>query len=583
VSLVEVRIHDLAVFAEAVVPFGEGFTALTGETGAGKSLCITALRLALGDRLDGDPIRAGAGGARVTAVFDQAPAPLRQRLADIGVPADELITLSREVSRSGRGSCRINGALVSLAVLREVGETLAEVTLQGASHRLLQRTRQRDLLDLAAGATELRDEVREAVVRWRAAQAALDDVRRLRAASAADVAAAAQLVEDLAGLALGAGEDGQLAAERLRLRNAAALTAASTGLRRAAAGDEEASGAADLLATAVDAAASLEGVDPTLDALAAEATDLLDRLRDLGADARRHAESIGLEEARLAEVEERLDVLARVRRRHGSIEQAIEALAAAGELIAAGQDDGARITAAEAAVATARARAGELAEVLSGRRRHAGRRLEADVDRALHLLELPHARLRVVLELRPDPAGVEVGGATVHCGPGGIDEVELRLATNRGAAPVALDEGPSGGELSRLVLALSACVTETGSPLLVLDEVDTGISGETAARVGDLLAATGEQRQVVAVTHRAEIASRAAGHLVVRKHDTLAGTVAALDRVEGESRLTEIARLMSGRVTDAALARAMELRGEAVETIAAGAARTGRSRPRSQR
>jgi DNA repair protein RecN (Recombination protein N) len=581
VSLVEIRIHDLAVFADAVVPFHDGFTALTGETGAGKSLCITALRLALGDRLDGDPVRASAGTARVTAVFDQAPAPLRQRLADIGVPADELTTLSREISRVGRGSCRINGALVSLAVLREVGEVLAEVTLQGASHRLLQRTRQRDLLDLAAGATELRDEVREVVAAWRAAQTALDDIRRLRAASAAEVESAAQLIEDLGSLALSAGEDDRLAVERLRLRNAAALTAASTGLRRAAAGDEEAPGAADLLAIAADAAAALEGVDPALDALAADATDLLDRLRDLGAEARRHAESIGLEEARLAEVEERLDVLARVRRRHGSIDQSIEALAAAVELIAAGQDDGARIAAAEAAVATARARAGELAEVLSERRRHAARRVGADVDRALHLLELPHARLRVVLERRPDPAGVEVGGATVHCGPAGIDEVELRLATNRGAAPVALDEGPSGGELSRLVLALAACVTETGSPLLVLDEVDTGIGGETAARVGDLLAATGEQRQVVAVTHRAEIASRATGHLVVHKGETAAGTVARVDAVEGDDRLAEIARLMSGRITDAALARAVELRGEAVETVASGG--PSRSRGRSTR
>jgi DNA repair protein RecN (Recombination protein N) len=146
--------------------------------------------------------------------------------------------------------------------------------------------------------------------------------------------------------------------------------------------------------------------------------------------------------------------------------------------------------------------------------------------------------------------------------------VEFRLATNRDALPAPLDEGPSGGELSRLVLAIAACVTEAGSPLLVLDEVDTGIGGETAARVGDLLAATGSQRQVIAVTHRAEIASRASGHLLVRKRDTAAGTLAELEPVEGDDRLAEIARLMSGRVTDAALARALELRGEAVETIA---------------
>jgi DNA repair protein RecN (Recombination protein N) len=569
VSLVEIRIHDLAVFADALAPLPAGFTALTGETGSGKSVCISALRLALGERVDGDPVRAGSETARVSAVFDEAPGPVRERLASIGIPADELTTLTRDLSRAGRGSCRINGALVSQAVLREVGESLAEITLQGASRRLLQRNRQRDILDIAAAAGDLRDELRQAVTEWRAAVIALAEVRRRQAAGAAELEAAAQLVTGLADLGLVAGEDEQLASERLRLRNSAALAAASDGLRRAAGGDDERPGAADQLALAVSGSAALSGIDAGLDALTTEATTLLEELRDLGAAARRHSDSVHLDEKRLALVEERLDLLVRVRRRHGSLEQALEALAAAQELLGAGADGGARLTAAEALAATARTRAGELALKLSERRRLAARRLESDVEAALHLLELPHATLRVVLDRRADMDGVEAGGALVRCGPAGIDEVEFRLATNRQAIPAPLDEGPSGGELSRLVLAISACVTEAGSPLLVLDEVDTGIGGETAARVGDLLAATGAHRQVIAVTHRAEIASRATGHLLVRKRDTSAGTVAALVAVDGDDRLAEIARLMSGRVTDAALARAMELRGEAVQTIAA--------------
>jgi DNA repair protein RecN (Recombination protein N) len=579
VSLVEVRIHDLAVFDEVVVPVSPGFTALTGETGAGKSVCITALRLALGDRVDGDPVRSSGDTARVSAVFDDVPATLRHRLAGIGVPVDELTTLSREVSRAGRGSCRVNGALVSQAVLREVGETLAEVTLQGASHRLLQRTRQRDLLDLAAGAAALRDEVRQAVGAWHAARGALAEVSRRQAAGVAEVDAARQLVADLGPLAMVPGEDEQLAGERLRLRNASALAAASTELRRAVAGDDEAPGAADVLAAAADGAMALSGVDPVLDRLTAEVVDTLDRLRELAAAARSHTDSIGLDERRLLVVEERLDLLARVRRRHGSIQQALDAIETARQLVAEGEDGGPRLARAEADVAVTRTRAGELAVQLSERRRRAARRLERDVEAALHLLELPHARLRVAIEQRADPDGVDAGGALVHCGPAGIDDVEFRLATNRGAEPAVLDQGPSGGELSRLVLALSACVTESGSPVLVLDEVDTGIGGETAARVGDLLATTGAHRQVIAVTHRAEIASRAAGHLVVRKHDTGRGPVARVELVEGEQRLTEIARLMSGRVTDAALARAVELRGEAVDTMVS---RT-RSRARAPR
>ncbi|MBJ7610215.1 MAG: hypothetical protein JF887_12410 [Candidatus Dormibacteraeota bacterium] len=577
-SLVEVRIQDVAVFADALAPLTPGFTALTGETGSGKSVWITALRLALGDRAEGEPVRAGAEAARVSAVFDDASPTLRERLGSIGIPADELTTLTREVSRAGRGWCRINGALVSQAVLREVGEALAEVTLQGASQRLLQRGRQRDLLDLAAGTGELRDQVRRAVAEWRSATASLDEVRRRQAAGAAEVEAARQLVSDLDDLRLVAGEDEQLAIERLRLRNAGSLAQASAGLRRAAAGDDDSAGAADLLAAAVDGARVLEGVDAGLDALTAEATQLLGQLRELGAAARHHGESIGLDESRLADVEGRLDTLARVRRRHGSVEQALQALAAAGDLLGAREDGGTRLGAAEQAVIATRARAGELALQLSERRRVGARRLEADVERALHLLELPHARLRVILDRRADADGVDAGGAMVRCGPAGVDEVELRLATNRNDAPAALDEGPSGGELSRLVLALSACVSEAASPLLVLDEVDTGIGGETAARVGDLLAATGAQRQVIAVTHRAEIASRATTHLLVRKHDTAVGTVASVEPVDGDRRLAEIARLMSGRVTDAALARAVELRGEAVEILATAPGSTRRRR-----
>jgi DNA repair protein RecN (Recombination protein N) len=583
VSLVEIRIHDLAVFTDALAPLSPGFTALTGETGSGKSVCIGALRLALGERLDGDPVRAGSDTARISAVFDEAPVPVRERLASIGIPADELTTLTRDISRTGRGSCRINGALVSQAVLREVGEALAEITLQGASRRLLQRGRQRDILDIAAAAGDLRDEVRQAVTDWRGAVSALAELRRRQAAGAAELDAASQLVADLGHLGLAPGEDEQLATERLLLRNAGALAAASDGLRRATAGDDERPGAADQLALAVNQVAVLTGVDAVLDALTAEAAHMLEGLRELGAAARRHTDSVHLDEGRLAVVEERLDLLARVRRRHGSIEQALEALAAAQDLLGTGQDGGARLDAAEAAAAAARTSAGTLALQLSERRRLAARRLEGDVDAALHLLELPHARLHLVLERRADVDGVDAGGARVRCGPAGIDEVEFRLATNRDAVPAPLDEGPSGGELSRLVLAISACVTEAGSPLLVLDEVDTGIGGETAARVGDLLAATGSHRQVIAVTHRAEIASRATGHLVVRKRDTAAGTVAALQPVDGDDRLAEIARLMSGRLTDAALARAMELRGEAVETIAAGTAPTAsrRRRPRA--
>jgi DNA repair protein RecN (Recombination protein N) len=182
------------------------------------------------------------------------------------------------------------------------------------------------------------------------------------------------------------------------------------------------------------------------------------------------------------------------------------------------------------------------------------------VTAELRSLELPHARFRVVLTRSLDVGGVNTGdGTPVRCGPSGIDEVDFRLAPNRDSVPMPLDEGPSGGELGRLALALSAVISEDDAPVLVLDEVDTGIGGETAARVGDVLARIGRTRQVIAITHRPEIAARAGSHLTIAKLERPGGPAATAAAVSGPERVREIARLMSGRTTEAALARAAEL------------------------
>jgi DNA repair protein RecN (Recombination protein N) len=456
--------------------------------------------------------------------------------------------------------CRINGAMVSQAVLREIGDALVELTAQGASQRLLQRTWQRDAVDAAGGAATAvaRAEVEAAVREWRAAEAALAVGRRAASSGAAELARARDLVADLEPLGLRPGEDAELAAERLRLRHAGGIVEASTALADAAAGDD--GGAADALAVAAAAAAGLGGVDEELRALAEQADALVDALRELGLDARRLAGSVTFDEARLALIEERLDLITRAVRRHGSVEQALEDLGDARRMVAAadgGADEMARL---EAVVDEARTRAAAAASRLSAERAAAARRLEQTVTAELRHLGLPHARFRVVLSRTLDASGVDLGdGLMVRCGPRGVDDVEFRFSASRDAVPRPLEDGASGGELSRVALALSAVAAEDAAPVLVLDEVDTGLGGETAARVGDALAEIGSTRQVLAITHRAEIAARASGHLVVRKHDAGAGAVATAGRAEGERRVAEIARLLSGRETDAALRRAAEL------------------------
>ena len=559
-ALRELRISNLAVIEEARLSFEDGFSVLTGETGSGKSMCVNALRAALGGRLEPEQVRAGTAGARVAAVFDNPTPQLRARRAELGIPDDDLITLSRDVPASGRATCRIDGALVSQAVLREIGDLCVDVTAQGTSQRLLRRTWQRDLLDAFGGAelARARTAASAAFRAWRSAVDALAAAHRAASTGAAELQRARDLVDDLEMLGLRPGEDAELHGERLRLRHAARIAESSLAVADASGGDDRS--AADRLAAAIGGGADLAAVDPKLGALLENADELVDRLRELALDARRHADSVTVDEARLTAVEERLDSLTRVIRRHGSLEAALADLMRAQALVESVDGEGGAIGTLEVSAAAQRADAGSAAAVLSAARTAAARRLERAVTAELRSLELPHARFRVVLSRSLDVDGVDTGdGTPVRGSAAGVDEIDFRLAPNRDSVPMPLDEGPSGGELGRLALALSAVISEDDAPVLVLDEVDTGIGGETAARVGDVLARIGGSRQVIAITHRPEIAARARSHLTITKHDRAGGAAARAATVAGEERVREIARLMSGRTTDAALARAAEL------------------------
>jgi DNA repair protein RecN (Recombination protein N) len=399
----------------------------------------------------------------------------------------------------------------------------------------------------------------EAHRRWRSACSALGEARAASRRTAAELEEAELTIAELEPLALREGEEDELGAERIRLRHAAAIAGAATGLADAASGgDEDALSAADLLERALIDADRLSGIDPELGRLAGEATVLVATLRDLGLSARRLGERVEFDAERLEGVEERLDALARVRRRHGSIRAALAALAEARMLHEAARG-GLDIAALEAEARRSGGEAAAAARRLTGARQAAAHDLEQAVEDRLAALELPDARFRVTLSVSADPDGLDLGDGPVRCDGGGVDQVEYRLAANRGGVPLPLDEGPSGGELSRLALALAAVTGEGGQPILVLDEVDTGIGGETAARVGDLLAEIGHGRQVLAITHRPEIAARASWHLLVYRHEAAGRLESRVRRVDADDRLTEVARLMSGRTTEAALARADEL------------------------
>jgi DNA repair protein RecN (Recombination protein N) len=568
--LLELRVRGLGILRDARWECADGFGVVSGETGAGKSLCVSALRWVLGGRIDGDAV---TDRTAVSAVFEP-DAGSADLLGALGIAAEELLTVSREAGSSGRCTCRANGSLISQTTLRELGERLAEVTAQGASHRLLRRAWQRRLLDDSGGAAlaAARRETARAHRSWSLAEAALGEARAASGRSAASLVEAEAVVAELEPLRLRAGEEEELSAERGRLHHATALARAALLLADAAGGEEQA--ASEVVSRALAQLTTLHGVDPELDRLRAAATTLVRELRDLATAARRHADRIELDPTRLEVVEERLHALARVRRRHGSVAAALDDLSRARHLLEAAPGSE-NLRTLEAAAGEARARAASAARRLSELRHGAARRLERAVEARLASLEMPHARFRVILSSVPDPTGVDAGNGPVRCDSEGIDQVELRFASTRDGVPLPLDEGASGGELSRIALALAAAGSAEGQPPLILDEVDIGIGGETAARVGDLLAAIGRHRQVVAVTHRPEIAARAGWHLLVSRRDSPTQAASRVERVEGGPRVAEVARMMSGRTTRAALVRASELLDEGGARSVTGGRRAG--------
>ncbi|GAC1337478.1 MAG: DNA repair protein RecN [Candidatus Dormibacteria bacterium] len=571
--LLELRIDNLAVVQRGMLELAEGFCVLTGETGSGKSVCIRALQLVLGGRPETEVVPAGAETVRVAAVFAAAPRALRERLGSLGVPDDDYLTLQRELPAQGRAQCRINGALVSQGVLREAGEALVEVTGQGESDRLVRADRQRALLDAYAGpaTAAARAECARAVRGWRAVQAALEAAGQLLVASAGAVEEARAIVADLGGLDLRPGEDRELSAERDRLRSAVAIAAAAAGVAGAAGGSDDAGGSADSLASALGIAATLGHLDPGLERLAREGDALVVGLRELALDGHRLAGEVVADPGRLAAVEERLDALDRVRRRHGgSLESALSALEAARAVTDARSGSG-EIDRLQHELDAAGREVARAASRLSLLRTKTAARMERVVDARLRRLGLPNGRFRVLVDQRETGDGLQLGDRRLACTAEGVDEVEFRLAANRDGVPLPLDQGASGGELSRLALALRATVADAEDrPTLVLDEIDTGVGGETAARVGETLAEIGRCRQVLAVTHRAEIAARAVHHLRVSKRETPAGARSSIEVVAGPDRLVEVARLLSGRGTAAAMARAAELLAEGVGSAHGG-------------
>jgi DNA repair protein RecN (Recombination protein N) len=555
--LTALSIRDVVLIERLDLSFGAHLTVLTGETGAGKSILLDSLGLALGARAESGLVRVGAEQASVAAVFAPLPDhPAFALLAEQGIEADEEIVLRRVLSRDGRSRAFANDAPVGLSLLRRVGALLVEVQGQHDQMGLADPAGHVLLLDAFGVPPVLRETVAVRHRAWRDATRALTEAREAIAVAQRDQDWLRHAVDELSALAPAVGEEDELANERHRLqageKRAAAIAAALSELTPR---DRRGSGPASSLrlagralqrlgqdAEAAPALAALEQAEVAL----AEAESLLSRLAD-AADADPRV---------LERTEERLFALRAAARKHSvMVANLPDLLASLRDRLGALETGEAEIEALAAAATAARKGYSAACAALSDARRNAARRLDRAVAQELPPLKLERARFVTDIAVLEEAAW----------GPLGADAVRFLIATNPGQEPGPLGRVASGGELSRLLLALKV-VLAGGSPVptLVFDEVDSGVGGATAAAVGDRLARVAERVQVLLVTHSPQVAARGASHLLVAK---LAGKGRAETRVEplaGSARREEIARMLAGEtVTEAARAAADSLLGAA--------------------
>ena len=558
--LQELHVRDLALVDTACVRFGPGLNLLTGETGSGKSLIVDALGLTLGARASADQVRQGADRARAEAVFDvgAVPAALRALEATGHEPGDGVV-MAREVGR--RGGARLNGRPAAPGQLRDLGRLLVGIHGQHDHRLLMDPEAQTLLLDTFAGALPAREAVAAAHAAWTAAGARLANLERVQARGQREEEYLRWQLEELRGAGLRPGEDDELAAERAVARNAARLTELIGAAVETLRGEDGLPAATGGVRAAAELDGRLADVADRLEALDAE-------LADAGAELRRYLESLDADPGRLEAIEARLAVLEQVKRKYGgSVEAAIAERDRLESQVGQAADLDVALEAARSAVAGARAGLATAAAELSSLRADAAVRLSRAVTAELAGLRLEGALFEARLVPRPE------------VGADGAEEVEMRFSANPGEAPAPLARVASGGELSRVMLAIRTAGAESERlPTLVFDEVDAGIGGEAAVQVGLRLKALGARRQVLVVTHLAQIACFADHHLVVEKARGAGGRVVVRVRELAtlEERARELARMMSGTVTEKALARACELLEEARGGGVLRAARTRR-------
>ena len=553
--LSSLQIENVAVIQKAEVHFKPGLNVLTGETGAGKSILIDSINAILGNRTSKDLVRTGASKAVIRAAFEQVPDAVLNSLEKAGYERSDALMLSREITAEGKSTCRINGMPATASVLRELCGGLININGQHDSVGLLNPARHLGILDdYAQNDTEFQEYYvlyRELVRIKRELDAMITD----EAEKQRKIDLLSYQVQEIEDAGLTAGEEQTLESRRKILANASAIRDKIAQSYALLSGDDESSGAVDLLGEAshaIDTAAQLD------DALAAASSQLLDlyyNAKDVAADLIGRLDSYDTNDAELDEIEQRLDLIYKLKRKYGdTVEDVIEFGQNAREELERIQSSQERHDHLQAEKRRLYALAREKAEALTQTRLNAFEALNKRISGTLDFLNMPGVRMTLRHTRGP---------LASH----GQDSIEFYISTNPGEAPKPLAKIASGGELSRITLAIkNAMADKDAVPTVIYDEIDSGVSGKAAGRIGEVLRQSAQGHQILCITHTAQIAALADCHLLIQKNVANDRTYTEIHPLDEEGRVEALARLISGdHVTDISRANAREMLGLGVQ------------------
>lgn len=549
--LASLKIENVAVIEKAEVNFTPGFNVLTGETGAGKSILIDSINAILGNRTSRELVRSGAQKACIWATFESIPASVKKQLEKCGYEVTDDLLLYREINAEGKGSCRVNGMPATAAVVRDISSGLLSIHGQHDSQSLTNPTLHLGLLDQYA---QNRDLFAEYYRRYRelvTVKRQLDALNASESDKQRRIEALTAEIDTIDAAALQPGEEKTLQERKNVITHAQSILAGITAAHLALAGDEdgEQAGAADLLGGAVDGLQNSARLDESLTAMSERLNDLYYSARELATDLADRLDAYGFDAGELDQIETRLDTIYRIKQKFGmEVDELLARREAAAAELETFQSSGQKIAELKVQMQTLYAAAKEAAEKLTQSRLKGFAAMNKEMKAALEFLNMPGIRFALKHTRGP---------LSSH----GQDTVEFLISTNPGEEPKPLAKIASGGELSRIMLAFKSALADRDAlPTVIYDEIDTGVSGLAAGRIGQLLHQTARGHQVLCITHTPQVAAFADNQLLIQKNVRKDRTFTEIHTLDMDGRVEVLARMISGdKVSELSLASAREL------------------------